>query len=109
MTHFADGTKLSMELNVLANGTGFKVGKRGMYGPSLAHVNEAPAYYSERIIGGGKNGRLYGRSGTIERRLRGGPSGRCDAHGLLEVPEDGQRPSLRLLHTIFTCLTSRFR
>jgi predicted homoserine dehydrogenase-like protein len=53
MTHFADGTKLSMELNVLANGTGFKVGKRGMYGPSLAHVNEAAAYYGERLINGG--------------------------------------------------------
>jgi predicted homoserine dehydrogenase-like protein len=24
-----------------------------MYGPSLAHVNEAAAYYSERLIGGG--------------------------------------------------------
>lgn len=53
MTHFADGTKLSMELNVLANGSGFKVGKRGMYGPSLAHVNEAAAYFRERLIEGG--------------------------------------------------------
>ena len=53
MTHFADGTKLSMELNVLANGTGFKVGKRGMYGPSLAHVNEAAAFYRDRLVDGG--------------------------------------------------------
>jgi len=53
MTHFADGTKLSMELNVLANGSGFKVGKRGMYGPALGHVNEAAAFYRERLIEGG--------------------------------------------------------
>jgi predicted homoserine dehydrogenase-like protein len=53
MTHFADGTKLSMELNVLANATGFKVGRRGMYGPALAHVNEAAAYFRERLIEGG--------------------------------------------------------
>ena len=39
MTSFADGTKLSMELTVLANATGFRVGKRGMYGPALSHVN----------------------------------------------------------------------
>ena len=33
ITSFVDGTKLSMELTVLANATGFGVGKRGMYGP----------------------------------------------------------------------------
>ncbi|MEW5879400.1 MAG: SAF domain-containing protein [Pseudomonadota bacterium] len=53
MTHFADGTKLSMELNVLANATGFKVGKRGMYGPALTHVNEAAAFFRERLIATG--------------------------------------------------------
>jgi len=53
MTHFADGTKLSMELNVLANATGFKVGKRGMHGPSLAHVNDAAGFYRERLLDGG--------------------------------------------------------
>ena len=41
MTSFVDGTKLSMELAVLANATGLKVGKRGMYGPHCAHVNDA--------------------------------------------------------------------
>jgi predicted homoserine dehydrogenase-like protein len=53
MTHFADGTKLSMELNVLANGTGFGVGRRGMYGPALAHVNEAAAFFRDRLTPGG--------------------------------------------------------
>jgi predicted homoserine dehydrogenase-like protein len=37
---FADGTKLSMECTILANSTGLRVGKRGMYGPKCAHVNE---------------------------------------------------------------------
>jgi len=37
---FADGTKLAMEATVLANATGFRVGKRGMYGFPCSHVNE---------------------------------------------------------------------
>ena len=40
VTSFADGTKLAMEATVIANATGFKVGKRGMYGPPCAHVKE---------------------------------------------------------------------
>ncbi len=53
MAHFADGTKLSMELTVLGNGAGFGVGKRGMYGPALDHVNDSAAYYADKIIEGG--------------------------------------------------------
>ena len=40
VTSFADGTKLSMEATVEANATGFRVGKRGMYGPRCDHVND---------------------------------------------------------------------
>ncbi len=40
-TSFADGTKISMENVVVANATGFKVGRRGMYGPRCGHVREA--------------------------------------------------------------------
>ncbi len=36
VTSFADGTKLSMEATILANATGFRVGRRGMYGPQCA-------------------------------------------------------------------------
>ena len=41
ITSFADGTKLSMETTVLANATGFRVGKRGMFGPRCSHVKDA--------------------------------------------------------------------
>jgi predicted homoserine dehydrogenase-like protein len=41
VTSFADGTKISMEMAVVANATGFKAGKRGMYGPHCRHVNDA--------------------------------------------------------------------
>lgn len=41
ITSFADGTKLSMECTILANSTGLRAGKRGMYGPKCAHVKEA--------------------------------------------------------------------
>jgi predicted homoserine dehydrogenase-like protein len=40
VTSFADATKLSMETTVLANATGFHVGRRGMYGPACADVRE---------------------------------------------------------------------
>jgi len=40
VTSFADATKLSMEASILANATGFHVGRRGMYGPSCADVRE---------------------------------------------------------------------
>ena len=40
VTSFADATKLSMETTVLANATGFRVGRRGMYGPACANVRE---------------------------------------------------------------------
>jgi len=40
VTSFADSTKLSMEATVLANATGFRVGKRGMYGPACKEVRE---------------------------------------------------------------------
>lgn len=53
MTSFADGTKLSMELTVLANATGFKAGKRGMHGPALAHVNDSPKFYLDKLQNGG--------------------------------------------------------
>ncbi|WP_028585943.1 NAD(P)H-dependent oxidoreductase [Desulfogranum mediterraneum] len=41
VTSFADGTKISMEMAVVANATGFTVGQRGMYGPECSHVTEA--------------------------------------------------------------------
>jgi predicted homoserine dehydrogenase-like protein len=40
VTSFADGTKLAMELTVLANATGFRVGKRGMFGHHCAHIKD---------------------------------------------------------------------
>lgn len=40
VTSFADSTKLSMEATVLANATGFRVGRRGMYGPACSYVRE---------------------------------------------------------------------
>jgi predicted homoserine dehydrogenase-like protein len=40
-TSFADGTKISMENAIVANATGFRVGRRGMYGPRCEHVKEA--------------------------------------------------------------------
>lgn len=46
ITSFADGTKISMEMAVVANATGFRVGKRGMYGPECKHVTEAPGLFN---------------------------------------------------------------
>src|SRR4029453_208816 len=40
VTSFADATKLSMETTVLANATGFRAGRRGMFGPKWEYVRE---------------------------------------------------------------------
>jgi predicted homoserine dehydrogenase-like protein len=53
VTSFADGTKLSMELAVLANAAGFGVGTRGMYGPTLGHVNDSSRFYQDKFLEGG--------------------------------------------------------
>ena len=53
-TSFADGTKISMENAVVANATGFKVGKRGMYGPRCIHVSEAVKLFPiDQLLNGG--------------------------------------------------------
>jgi predicted homoserine dehydrogenase-like protein len=53
-TSFADGTKISMENAVVANATGFKVGKRGMYGPQCDHVGEAVSLFPmDQLLNGG--------------------------------------------------------
>lgn len=54
VTSFADGTKISMEMAVVANATGFKVGKRGMHGPSCNHVKDAISLFPmDQMLNGG--------------------------------------------------------
>lgn len=54
ITSFADGTKISMEMASLANGVGFRVGQRGMYGPRCQRVEEAPNLFKlEELLAGG--------------------------------------------------------
>jgi len=54
VTSFADGTKISMEMAVVANATGLKVGKRGMYGPQCDHVNDAINLFPmDQLLDGG--------------------------------------------------------
>lgn len=51
---FADGTKISVEMATIANGTGFKVGKRNMYGPRCKHVDEAAGLFPmDQLMNGG--------------------------------------------------------
>jgi len=54
VTSFADGTKIAMEMAVVANATGFKAGKRGMYGPSCNHVKDAISLFPmDQMLNGG--------------------------------------------------------
>lgn len=54
VTSFADGTKISMEMAVVANATGFKCKIRGMHGPECSHVKEALNLFSkEEMMSGG--------------------------------------------------------
>ncbi len=42
---FADGTKMSFEMTLIANATGLKAGRRGLYGPSCDSVNDAQSLF----------------------------------------------------------------
>ena len=54
VTSFADGTKISMEMAVVANATGFRTGQRGMYGPDCDHVDHAAGLFpKEEMLNGG--------------------------------------------------------
>jgi predicted homoserine dehydrogenase-like protein len=54
VTSFADGSKISFEMAVVANATGLRAGKRGMYGPSCAHVSEAAGLFPmDQLLNGG--------------------------------------------------------
>src|SRR5216684_6279317 len=54
ITSFADGTKLSMEATILANATGLRVGRRGMYGHRCAHVRDTLKLYAvDELLAGG--------------------------------------------------------
>lgn len=53
ITSFADGTKLSMETTVLANATGFRVAKRGMFGHSCSHVKGILQLFSLELFENG--------------------------------------------------------
>jgi predicted homoserine dehydrogenase-like protein len=56
VTSFADGTKISFEQAIVANATGMRVARRGMYGPNVptgTHVNEAANWYPlEELLDG---------------------------------------------------------
>lgn len=57
VTSFADGTKISFEQAVVANATGMRVGKRGMFGPTVTPgtpVTEAVHWYPEDLLLGGR-------------------------------------------------------
>lgn len=54
ITSFADGTKISMEMAVVANATGFRTAVRGMYGPTCKHVTEAVNLFPmDQMMAGG--------------------------------------------------------
>ncbi len=54
VTSFADGTKISMEMAVVANATGHSVGRRGMYGPRCGHVRDALTLFPlDQLLSGG--------------------------------------------------------
>lgn len=53
VTSFADGSKISFEQAIVANATGMRVGKRGMYGPTVESgtpLEEAIKAYPEGLL-----------------------------------------------------------
>jgi predicted homoserine dehydrogenase-like protein len=65
VTSFADGTKISMEMAVVANATGFKVGQRGMYGPPCGNINDSASLFPlEQMLETGLVDYVLGAQGT---------------------------------------------
>ncbi len=61
ITSFADGTKLAFEQAVIANATGFGVGRRGMYGPACDHVEQAlDLFPHDEMLNGGLSDYVLG-------------------------------------------------
>lgn len=56
VTSFADGTKISFEQAIVANATGMRVARRGMFGPAVAAgtpIDQAAAWYpADALLGG---------------------------------------------------------
>jgi predicted homoserine dehydrogenase-like protein len=52
VTSFADGSKISYEQAIVANATGAKVGKRGMYAPTVSgmHVSDLLSEYPDDLL-----------------------------------------------------------
>jgi len=53
VTSFADGSKISFEQAIVANATGMRVAKRGMYGPTVptdTSINDAVNWYPSQVL-----------------------------------------------------------
>lgn len=51
---FADGTKMSFEMALVANATGLRAGTTGLYGPHCDHVQDAAGLFPmDQLLGGG--------------------------------------------------------
>ena len=100
VTSFADATKLSMETTVLANATGFGVGRRGMYGPACGYVRDlAKLLPAEAMLAGGIVDYSVGASphtGGFVVVHEDQPV-QADAARVLQAR---RRPVLRLLHAV---------
>ena len=68
-TSFADGTKMSLEMALVANATGLRAARRGMYGPDATTVHEAAGAVPARRAARDRPRRLHGRRGARARRL----------------------------------------
>lgn len=77
ITAFADGTKISMEMAVVANATRFGVAARGMKGPTCDHVTQAPDCFTEDELS---------RGGIVDFILGAKPGGGVFVIGFNDQP-----------------------
>ena len=85
VTSFADGSKISMEMAVVANATGFGVGTRGMFGYRCEEVDEAKDIFDfSEYVGNGKTG------GMVDYVLGANPPGGVFVVGYQDNPVQRQ-------------------
>ncbi len=85
VTSFADGSKISMEMAVVANATGFGVATRGMFGYRCDEVDEAKTIFDfSDYVGEGKTG------GMVDYVLGAKPPGGVFVVGYQDDPTQRQ-------------------
>ncbi len=103
VTSFADGTKISFEQAIVANATGMRVARRGMFGPTVPSgtpLKEVVDLYPIEALTEGRDSRLRSGSRAGSGCIRARDSRSSDPAALSESLQAGRGAAVLLLHPL---------